>query len=217
MALKIGLVFDGLKRMLESDERLDISIPTSIPGYRFGRDLGIKTASITLDKIGAWPGNYRWFELFNGTTTLNFVMINVWRASDFTPKPQSNRGNQQDVPADYLGFTPCDMLIVGRGNATEQHLSLMLDFKKNIIGKPNKKVHVYHDGDLTLSRSYITAKEEVLSQVKAKMPVFKNNSSDQALLGKFTERKNHSVNHEKILDMLLRLAVYAHLLDTFRK
>ena len=217
MALKRDLVFEGLKRMLESEERLDTSKPPNILGFRLGRDLGMKTASIALGRTGTWPSNYRWFELFNGTKTHNFVMINVWRASDFMPKPQSNRGNQQDIPADHLGFTPCDLLIVGRGNATEQHLSLMLDFNKNIIGKPNKKVHVYHDGDLSLSRSYKTAREEVLRSIKAKMPVFRNNSNAQALLGRLTERKKYSVNQEDISDMILRLAVYAHLLDPYRK
>jgi len=220
MALKKDLVFEGLRNMLVADERLACSSSPNISGYHFGRDLGVRSTTMQFGEIGSWTGIYRWFELFHQEKSLNFVMFNVHKSEEFTKrsviKKRRNDVKQDDTGQKVLIYSPSDLLVVGRGNQSEQHISLMLNFENNIIGRPNKKVHLYHDGDLTLWKHYRRTNEEVMEEVKASLPMLRNWMNDLVLLGKTTERKNYSINDKDIADMLLKLAIYAHLIDIIR-
>lgn len=203
MTLKKELVIDGLKEMLKTSEISNINNNPSIPGFHFNRDLGLKYTSFNYNKDN-WFGNYRWFELFQNNSSLNFVFFDIRRADDRT-----KNGSEQ--------LNPLDQLVVGCGTESQQYLSLLLDFGKNIVGKPNKKIHILHDGDLSLWKPSPLCAKEVREEVEKEAPfLFPPNIMDMVWLGKITERKKYSFNHEDVSDMLLRLAVYAHLLRKIR-
>lgn len=220
MTLKKALVFEGLRNMLMADEKLDILSSPNIQGFHFNRDLGVRSTTMEFGKEGGWSGNYRWFELYKDQVNLNFVFFNLHKPEDFTKKPvNKKRRRKVEKVVNYqetLCYSPKELFIVGRGNASKQQISLLLEFEKDIVGKPNKKVHCFHDGDLTLWKHYRIKGKDVMNNVKASVPMLRNRMNDLVLLGKITERKNFSINDEDIADMLLRLAIYAHLLHVFR-
>lgn len=63
MALKIDLVFEGIRNMLMADERLARPSSLNISGYHFGKDLWWKYSFIKYVGLRAWQGTYRWLEL----------------------------------------------------------------------------------------------------------------------------------------------------------
>lgn len=221
MALKKELVFEGLRRMFLSDENVDLKNPLSIQDFCLGRDLGVRPASLKLGKVGSWTGDYRWLELFSRKVKNPiYVLFNVWKADEFAPRPvlrcPSKRKKiekakaKEEIQSEYV-------LIVGRGNETEQHLSLKLDFEKYIVGQPNKKVRIFHDGEPNPLKTCPKRRLDALKSIRKRVPtLFRLNVDENAWLGRITERRRYSINNEDIYDMLLKLAIYASYLDKFK-